>query len=150
MYGSIPSRSGSMVFDCRNWLNNPIDTHDNAESRRKLKINYGKALFALRTSIIKEFIDQIHNDISPKDFWDTLERLFTKKNTTRLQLFQNELAMLQQGDMSISYYFLRVKSICAEILEIDIEEKISIPRLGRYLIRGLKKEYGPFVTSVQG
>ncbi|PHT64859.1 hypothetical protein T459_29284 [Capsicum annuum] len=32
---------------------------------------------------------------------------------------------------------------------IDPEEKIGEMRLRRYLIRGLKKEYGPFVTSIQ-
>lgn len=40
--------------------------------------------------------------------------------------------------------------MCAEISEIDANEKISEARLRRYLIRGLKKEYGPFVTSIQG
>ena len=50
--------------------------------------------------------------------------------------------------MSISEYFLRVKSICAEISETDADEKISEARLRRYLARGLRKEYGPFVTSI--
>ncbi|KAL9256690.1 Retrovirus-related Pol polyprotein from transposon TNT 1-94-like protein [Drosera capensis] len=58
--------------------------------------------------------------------------------------------MSKQGGMEISEYFLRVKSICAEISEIDNEEKVSEARLRRYLIRGLRKEYGPFVTSIQG
>ncbi|KAK3027521.1 hypothetical protein RJ639_040236 [Escallonia herrerae] len=52
--------------------------------------------------------------------------------------------------MSISEYFLRVKSICVEISEIDTDDKISKTRLRRYLVRGLKKEHGPFVTSIQG
>ncbi|KAK3002472.1 hypothetical protein RJ639_022112 [Escallonia herrerae] len=34
--------------------------------------------------------------------------------------------------------------------EIDADEKISEARLRRYLVRGLKKEYGHFVTSIQG
>lgn len=50
------------------------------------------------------------------------------------------------GDVESRRYvnFFIVKSICAEI---DRESKISEARLRRYLIRGLKKEYGPFVTS---
>ena len=43
-----------------------------------------------------------------------------------------------------------VKSICAEISGIHPEEKIKEPCVRHYLIRGLKKEYGPFVTSIQG
>ncbi|KAJ0017114.1 hypothetical protein Pint_11129 [Pistacia integerrima] len=57
--------------------------------------------------------------------------------------------MLKQGGMSISEYFLRVKSICAEISEIDAEDKISKTRLRWYLVSGLRKEYWPFVTSIQ-
>ncbi|KAI9085201.1 hypothetical protein K1719_032834 [Acacia pycnantha] len=37
----------------------PPDVPENAESRQKRQIKCGKALFALRTSIIKEFIDYV-------------------------------------------------------------------------------------------
>ncbi|KAL0433336.1 UNVERIFIED_CONTAM: hypothetical protein Slati_2667900 [Sesamum latifolium] len=75
----------------------PADTTENAESQRKWKIKCGKALFALRTSIGKEYIDHVRDVSSPKQVWETLERLFTKKNAARLQLLKNELAMLTQG-----------------------------------------------------
>ncbi|KAG6385352.1 hypothetical protein SASPL_154185 [Salvia splendens] len=107
----------------------PRDVPENAESRRKWKIKCGKALFALRTSINKEFIDHVRDVSSPKEVWQALENVCTKKNTARLQLLENELAMLTQGDTN---------------------EKISEARLRRYLISGLRKEYGPFVTSIQG
>ncbi|KAH0774453.1 hypothetical protein KY290_011590 [Solanum tuberosum] len=126
----------------------PANTAENEEPRRKWKIKCGKALFALRTSIGRELIDHVRDVNSPKEVWEILERLFTKKNTARLQLLENELAMLTQGGMSISEYFLRVKGICAEISELDPDEKIGEARLRRFLIRGLKKEYSPFVTSI--
>ncbi|KAK3014564.1 hypothetical protein RJ639_010178 [Escallonia herrerae] len=107
----------------------PDDIPDNAEARQKWKIKCGKALFALRTSISKEYIDHVRDVDSPRKVWETLERLFTKKNTARLQLLENDLATLTQGDM---------------------DDPISEARLRRYLIRGLRKEYIPFVTSVQG
>ncbi|KAJ0080953.1 hypothetical protein Patl1_12168 [Pistacia atlantica] len=109
----------------------PTDIPEHAELRRKWKIKCGKTLFALRTSISKEFIDHVRDVSSPKEVWDTLEKLCTKKNMTRLRLLENELAMLKQGGMSISEYFLRVKSICAEISEIDADDKISEARLRR-------------------
>lgn len=117
---------------------------------RKWKIKFGKALFALRTSISKDFIDYVHDISSPKQVWETPEKLFTRKNTTRLQFLENELAMLKQGGISISKYFLRVKNICAKISEIDEKEKINEARLRQYFIYGLKKEYGPFITFIQG
>lgn len=58
--------------------------------------------------------------------------------------------MLTQGGMSISEYFLKIKSLCAEISELDADEKIIETRMQRFLIRGLRKEYAPFVTSIQG
>lgn len=128
----------------------PADTPANADLRRKWKVKCGKALFALRTSISKEFIDHVRDITSPKEVWETLERLFSKKYTARLQFLENELAVSTQGGMSISEYFLKVKSLCAEISELDVDEKISEARLRRFLIWGLKKEYTPFITSIQG
>ncbi|CAK7330317.1 unnamed protein product [Dovyalis caffra] len=52
----------------------PIDTPENVEPRRKWKIKCRKALFALRTSISKEFIDHVRDVKSPKEVWETLER----------------------------------------------------------------------------
>ncbi|KAL0342952.1 UNVERIFIED_CONTAM: hypothetical protein Sangu_1182600 [Sesamum angustifolium] len=74
----------------------PADTTENVQSRRKWKIKCGKALFALRTSIGKEYNDHIHDVSSLKQIRETLERLFTKKNATRSQLLENELTMLTQ------------------------------------------------------
>ncbi|GAV83280.1 UBN2_3 domain-containing protein [Cephalotus follicularis] len=128
----------------------PNDTAENMEPRRKWKIKCGKALFALRTSISKDHIDHIRDVASPKEVWNTLERLFTKKNTARLQLLENELAGLTQGGMSIFEYFLKIKNMSFEISELDVDEPISEARMRRYLIHGLRKEYIPFVTSIQG
>ncbi|KAK3001833.1 hypothetical protein RJ639_022241 [Escallonia herrerae] len=133
---SVGGRVWRHTFKVRtygNWLLVliPPDVPENAESRRKWKIKCGKALFALRTSISKEFINHVRDVCSLKEVWEMLERLFTKKNTARLQLLENVLAMLKQG-------------------EIEMDEKISKARLRHYLVRGLKKEYGPFVTSIQG
>ena len=40
--------------------------------------------------------------------------------------------------------------MCAEISELDSERKISEARLRRYLIRSLRKEFMPFISSIQG
>ncbi|XP_071705149.1 uncharacterized protein [Rutidosis leptorrhynchoides] len=78
----------------------PVETLEQGESRRKWKIKCGKALFALRTSISKEFIEHVRDLNSPKEVWDTLEKLFTKKNTARLQFLENELAISRQEGWS--------------------------------------------------
>ena len=86
---------------------------------------------------------------SPKEVWDTLEKLFTQKNTMWLQYLENELAGMVQGNMWIPKYFLKVKSLCPEISELDSFEPINNARQRRYLIRGFRKEFMPFISSVQ-
>ena len=50
----------------------------------------------------------------------------------------------------IEEYFLKVKNLCFEISELDVEEQVSDARLRCYLIRGLRKDFMPFVSSIQG
>ncbi|KAK5810866.1 hypothetical protein PVK06_026183 [Gossypium arboreum] len=47
------------------------DTVENSKPHRKWKIKCGKALFALRTSISKEFIDFVQDISSVKEVEDT-------------------------------------------------------------------------------
>ncbi|KAM7491750.1 hypothetical protein LguiA_034671 [Lonicera macranthoides] len=68
----------------------------------------------------------------------------------RLQFLENELGTMTQGNASISEYFLKVKNLCSEISGLDTEEPINDARLRRYLIRGLRNEFMPFISSVQG
>lgn len=79
----------------------PEDTSQNVDLRRKWKIKCGKALFALRTSISQDYIAHVRDVSSPKQVWETLERLFMQKNTMRLQYLENELAGMTQGTLSI-------------------------------------------------
>ena len=95
----------------------------------------------------KEYIYHVRDLKSPKQVWETLQKLF-KKNTARLQFLENELAMVTQGNFSIEEYSLKVKNLCSEISELDAEEPVSDARR-RYLIRGLQKEFMPFVSSIQ-
>ena len=91
----------------------------------------------MRTLISKEYIDHVRDLKSPKLVWETLQKLFTKKNTARLQFLENELAMVTKGNFSVEEYCLKVKNLCSEISELDAEEPVSDARLQRYLIRGL-------------
>ena len=96
--------------------------------------------------ISKEYIDHVRDLKSPKQVWETVQKLFTKKNTTRLQFLENELVVVTQRNFSVEEYFLKVKNLCSEISELDAEEPVSEARLRRYLIRGLRKEFMPFVS----
>ena len=99
--------------------------------------------------ISKEYIDHIRDLKSPKQVWETLQKLFTRKNTARLQFLNNELAVVTQANFSVEEYFLKVKNLCSKISELDAEEPVSDARLRHYLIRGLREDFLPFVFSIQ-
>ncbi|XP_022040902.1 uncharacterized protein LOC110943461 [Helianthus annuus] len=103
---------------------------------RKWRIKAGKALFALKTTVEEEVLDHIREVKSPKEAWDELKILFSRKNDTRLQLLENELLSVSQKDLTIPQYFHRVKTLCREIGELDPENKIG--------------EFHSFLAAVQG
>ncbi|KAJ7978596.1 U6 small nuclear RNA (adenine-(43)-N(6))-methyltransferase [Quillaja saponaria] len=55
---------------------------------QKWKIKVDKAMFALKTTIDEEVLEHIRDAKTLKEAWDTLATLFSKKNSTRLQLLE--------------------------------------------------------------
>lgn len=124
------------------------ETQDGA--LRKWMVKAGKALFFLKTTIEDDLLDHIKDASSPKEAWDTLASLLSKKNDAKLQHLENELLSISQKDMTISQYFHKVKSLCREIGDLDPDAKIGDARMKRIIIHGLKAEYHSFVAAVQG
>ncbi|KAJ4951697.1 hypothetical protein NE237_028529 [Protea cynaroides] len=130
--------------------NQPNDSSENSEAIRKWKIKAGKALFVLKATTQKELLDYIRDAKSPKEAWDAFATLFSKKNTARLQMLENEIGSINQGNLTISNYFMKVKMICQEIFQLNEESKISEAKQRRIIIRGLKQEYSSFIIAMQG
>ncbi|GJM93483.1 hypothetical protein PR202_ga10043 [Eleusine coracana subsp. coracana] len=61
-------------------------------SLRKWQIKAGKAMFVLKTTIEEDLVEHFRDAEMPKEAWETLAKLFCKKNEARLQLLENELA----------------------------------------------------------
>lgn len=78
-------------------------------------------MFMLRTTVQKELLEYVWEAITPEAVWDTFAALFWKTNDARLQYLENELATVIQGSMTISQYFLKVKTLCNEISQLDPE-----------------------------
>jgi len=117
---------------------------------RKWKIRVGKAMFILKTTVEEDVLEHIQDAKTPKEAWDTFAKLFFKKNDTKLQLLENELLLVAQRDMMIAQYFHKVKSLCREISELDLEAPIGDTRMKRIIIHGLKPKIRSFVTAIQG
>jgi hypothetical protein len=114
------------------------------------KIKAGKAMFVLKTTIKEDLLEHIRDADTPKTAWETLEKLFSKKNEALLQLLEKELAGISQGTLTISQYFTKVKSICREISQLEPEEKIGEARMKRIIIHGIRPEYSGFIAAVRG
>ena len=52
--------------------------------------------------------------------------------------------------MTITQYFIKVKSLYREISELDLASNISDSRMRRIIIHGLRPEYRSFVAAIQG
>ena len=105
-------------------------------------------MFALKTTIEQEMLEHIQDATTPKEAWDTFATLFLKKNDTRLQLLENELLSIKQGDLTINQYFTKVKFLCREISQLDQTSRIEESRMKRIIIHGLRPEYRGFIVAV--
>jgi hypothetical protein len=130
---------------------NPLeDALENIDNLKKWRIVNVKAESILKISISHGLFEHIISCKSAGEIWTLLGGLFNKKDVTRLQLIENELANTTQCDLSISQFFLKIKNLCSEISANDPEEPISEAWMKHHIIRGLKREYIPYVTSIQG
>ena len=65
---------------------------DDAEELCKWRIKAGKAMFVLKTTIEEDLLVHIRDAETPKEAWETLEKIFSKKNEARLQLLKKDLS----------------------------------------------------------
>ncbi|XP_069150842.1 uncharacterized protein [Solanum lycopersicum] len=126
------------------------DESGNSSIYKKWKQVNGKTEFILKRTISSGLFDHNIKYKSAHEIWRTLDLLFKEKNEARLQILENELANTSQGNLSIAKYFLKIKNLCYKISLLNPEEAISEARMRRIIICGLKPEYIPFVTSIQG
>ncbi|KAH0703207.1 hypothetical protein KY285_017485 [Solanum tuberosum] len=122
----------------------------NAEAVKRWKVKARKAMYALTVSIEDEFLQRIKNAKTPKEAWDTLVTIFTKKNDARLQRLENKLLSISQRNMTISQYFSKVKSLSDEISKLDPENAITETRMRRIIVHGLRPEYKGIITATRG
>lgn len=65
----------------------------------------------LKTTVEEDVLENIRDSSTLKDAWDTLTKLFSKRNDTRLQFLESELLSISQSELSVSQYFHKVKTL---------------------------------------
>ncbi|GAB2266223.1 hypothetical protein Dimus_037874 [Dionaea muscipula] len=107
-------------------------------------------MYVLSISVEDEFLQRIKDVKTPKEAWDTLATLFARTNDAQLQRLENELMSVSQGEMMISQYFNKVKTLCEEISKLDSQNPISETRTRRMIIHRLRPEFNGLVTTTRG
>ncbi|KAH0636528.1 hypothetical protein KY289_036443 [Solanum tuberosum] len=120
------------------------------EAAKRWKVEAGKTMCVLSVTIEDELLQLIKNAKTPKEAWDNLATIFTKKNDVRLQRLENELLSMSQRNMTINQYFSKVKSLSDEISKLDPENAITETRMRRIIVHGLRPEYKCIITVTRG
>ncbi|XP_057251820.1 uncharacterized protein LOC130591886 [Beta vulgaris subsp. vulgaris] len=107
------------------------------EELKKWKIRAERAMYVLAATVEDELLYRIKDAKTPKEAWDTLAALFSKKNDAQLQLLENELLSIQQNNMTVNQYFTKVKTLCEHITKLDPENPITKTRMRRIIMSGV-------------
>ena len=101
----------------------------------------------------------IHEAKTPKEAWENLRKIFVAKTTARRLQFRQELNNIQQRDMSILTYTLKIKEICDSLgsisVNVDDNEMVQIcldgltPRFSAMRTTILAREKPPSVLNLQ-
>ena len=107
-------------------------------------------MYVLAATVEDELLHRIKDAKTPKEAWDTLSRLFSKKNDTQLQMLENKLILIQQNKLMVNQYFTKVKTLYMQITKLDPENPIMETRMRRIIVRGLKPSLNGLVTAIRG
>ena len=55
-----------------------------------------------------------------------------------------------QGTLPINAYFQKIRNLCREIEQLDLESKIGEARMRMIICNGIRQEYKSFITAIQG
>lgn len=88
-----------------------------------------KPEFTLKRSISHVWFDHIMGFKFAHEIWQTLDRLFNKKDEARWHILENELANTTQGNLLISEYILKIKHLCSEISLLNSDEVVPEARI---------------------
>ncbi|MCO5546845.1 hypothetical protein L7F22_000282 [Adiantum nelumboides] len=96
-------------------------------------------MYWLSISLQISMIEHIQDAMSPKESWDILVKMFATNTKARKIQLKNELHTIEQKNMSINDYALKIKSICESLASINVtmedDDKVKV------CLHGLKPQY---------
>jgi glutathionylspermidine synthase len=105
-----------------------------------------QALGFLLTSMTKDVMIQVIRCSTPKEVWTLLEETYASRSKARVVNTRMALATTQKGNMRISEYFNKMKTLADEMASagkaLEDEELVS------YIMAGLDFDYNPIVPAM--
>ncbi|XP_074282575.1 uncharacterized protein LOC141607116 [Silene latifolia] len=121
------------------------------EELKKWKVKAGKVIYVLTATVGGDMLYRIKDAETPKEAWNTLKELFSKKNDSQLQLLENELMSVRQNTMSVNEWFTKLKTLCEQITKLDPENPITDTRMRRIIIFGLRPGFmSTLIAAIRG
>ena len=77
-------------------------------------------MYCLVTRVHDHMLDYIRETNTPKEAWENLRKIFATNTTARKLQLRQELNNIQQRDMSITTYTLKIKELCNSLGSIGV------------------------------
>ena len=116
-------------------------------------------LYCLASCVHNHMLGYIRDSKTPKEAWEKLKKIFTDNTAARRLQLRQELNNMQQRDMSITGYTLKIKELCDALgsinVVIDDEEMVQIclgslaPRFSSIRSTILARENTPSFFNLQ-
>ena len=89
-----------------------------------------RVMYCLATCVHDHMLGYIRDAKTPKEAWENLHKIFAANTTARRLQLRQELNNIQQRDMSITTYTLKIKELCDSLgsigVNIDDDEMVQI------------------------
>ena len=97
-------------------------------------------------SCVHDLLGYIREAKTPKEAWGNLKKIFTTNTTVRKLQLRQELNNMQQRDMSITNYTLKIKELCDALGSINVV--IDDDEMVRICLEGLAPRFSTIRSAI--
>ena len=105
-----------------------------------------RVLYCLASCVHDHMLGYIRDSKTPKEAWEKLKKIFAANTTARKLQLRQELNNIQQRDMSITGYTLKIKELCDALGSIDVV--IDDNEMVQICLGGLAPRFNAMRTAI--
>ena len=105
-----------------------------------------RVMYCLVTCVHDHMLGYIREAKTPKETWENLRKNFAANTTARRLHLHQELNSIQQRDMSITAYTLKIKDLCDSLGSISVN--IYDDEMVQICLGGLAPRFGTMRTTI--